>query len=53
MVTEIKYAESTGSVQFENGKEIEMKYSVKVTLLNFYHDIIRNQSLIFNNRYTF
>ncbi|XP_063695070.1 adhesion G-protein coupled receptor G7-like isoform X2 [Bolinopsis microptera] len=29
MVTEIKYAESTGSVQFEDGKEIEMKYSVK------------------------
>ncbi|KAL5258127.1 hypothetical protein ACHWQZ_G012924 [Mnemiopsis leidyi] len=29
MVTEIKYAESSGTVQFESGKNIQMKYSVK------------------------
>ena len=30
MVTEIKYAESSGTVQFQPGKNIQMKYSVKV-----------------------
>ena len=37
MVTEIKYAGSTGSVEFDSDsdKKIEMKYRVKVTQLIF------------------